>query len=384
MKPFKIFLAMVLVIVLSSSDAHSKQAKGMHRTYNIGVFLPITGPLKSLGEKQREGITLANILRPYADGHKIRLIFKDTRCDPRHTSEIVFKLIKDYRPLCLIGGVTSDDALPAIKLATKFKVPVVITTATSPLIMGDSDYTWRVCPSDSLRAKVCANLVMHKTDNGKVALIVDQYRYSSIMLASALASKIIKYGGSIVTVSFIKTGQKDFIPLMASILAGGSEAVFLAAPAKESALIINGARKRGINIPFFLADIFQESILLSHLNKNVSNVYVITDYRQGDTHSQIGKKFSMLFKKQVGGYRFDSSVALAADAYLMATDAINIMLAGKTKDIKAAFSMITGDKYICSNIVMKPTGDPVRPLFVSIIKNKRLNYVESVYIDTYK
>ncbi len=384
MKLFKILLAIMLGLVLCSLDAYSSRIWSKDRTYTIGVFLPLTGPLRGMGKKQRQGIILANILRPDVCGRKIHLIFKDTKSDPGHTSEVVFQLIKDYKPLFLVGGATNDEALPAIRLANRFKVPVVITTSTSPLITGNSDYAWRACVSDSLRAKVAANLVMNKTDKGRVSLIVDQDRYSSVMLASAFASQIVKSGGSIVSTSFINTGQKEFIPLMASILSGNSESVFCAAPAKESALIINGARKRGINVPFFLTDIFRESQLLSYLNKNIRDVYIITDFSVGCKHTKIGKRFLERYRKQTGGNEMDSSVALAADAYFMTTDVIKMMHSGNSKNIKSAFSSITGDTYVCSRIIMKANGDPLRPLFVSNIKNKNLKYVDSVYFDISK
>jgi len=367
------------------SKAHTTNLQNTEKKdINVGVFLPLTGDLKNFGEKQLNGISIAHTLRPFIAGKKIHLIFKDTKGNRRYTTQAVKKLVEKYKVSGVIGGVTEQEALGAMDAVKAKKIPLVVTTVPSPFITNNRKYVWRICSPERLKASAAAKIAIDNSANNKIAIIVDQDEDSSVMLASYFASELIKSGGIIADISFIHTGDREFITQIASIQRSGSDFIFCSAPYKEAALIIKYARTIGIYTPFIVTDIFQESCFLNLGGMALKNVYLITEFNKDALLSPLAKSFIGLYRQKTKQKQIDSCVTLAADAYFLFADVMGIMASDPELNITSALNLIKNRNYVTSKLTMEPSGDPLRELIVYTIKKKRLVYLDSVYLDPIK
>ncbi|MBI5251442.1 MAG: ABC transporter substrate-binding protein [Desulfomonile tiedjei] len=141
-------LLLVLGILLSSSAVLAQD------TIKIGFIYVLSGRGAVFGEVAKRGAELAIEEINSAggiSGKKLVGIFEDDQGKPEIAVELTKRFVQKDRVDAIIGVVTSGSAEAVAPLAAELKVPLIITTATTPVVTGQkcNRYTFRVtCTTD--------------------------------------------------------------------------------------------------------------------------------------------------------------------------------------------------------------------------------------------
>lgn len=93
------------------------------KTINLGVVLPLTGPVAAYGQDVFNGIELANKLNAKLDnGDEVKLIVIDTKGDKLETTSAVNRLIAQDKVIGIIGEATTPNTIQAISIVEDKKI----------------------------------------------------------------------------------------------------------------------------------------------------------------------------------------------------------------------------------------------------------------------
>jgi branched-chain amino acid transport system substrate-binding protein len=158
----KIILSLSVLFLFASSDLMAAT-----REIKIGVILPLSGPLASIGRTLKEGAELAADMVngkypgagisiaewegiPGIGGAKIKLIFADSRGDPGWGANQAKRLIKEEKVIGLVGAVQSSVTKTASAEAEKAGIPFINPDSISPALSKRGfKWFWRVTPHES-------------------------------------------------------------------------------------------------------------------------------------------------------------------------------------------------------------------------------------------
>jgi len=153
-------LFLSILFVPFDLTATSKEVK-------IGVILPLTGPLSSIGKTLKEGSELAADMVngkhpgtgisisewqgiPNMGNAKVKLVFADSRGDPNWGAEQAKRLIKDEKVVSLLGAFQSGVTKAASAEAEKASIPFINTDSiSSELSKRGFKWFWRLTPHET-------------------------------------------------------------------------------------------------------------------------------------------------------------------------------------------------------------------------------------------
>ncbi len=171
----------------------------------LGVILPATGDLASLGQPMVKAIDmLVETVNECGGvlGKPINLFKEDDRTQPAAGAEAATKLIRVDRVGAIIGGFASSVSSAALAIAVPNKVVMISPGSTSPVFTerakkGELDgYWYRTAPPDTYQASALANLA-YKRGARKVATLVINNDYG-IGFEQAFVTAFEKLGGEVV------------------------------------------------------------------------------------------------------------------------------------------------------------------------------------------
>jgi branched-chain amino acid transport system substrate-binding protein len=129
----------------------------------IGVMLPLSGELGSIGSRMLKGALLAaKIINDTGgiNGNYIKIIAEDTLALPEKAIEAAKKLIEIEGVKVIIGPATSTEVLAISKYVNDREVVLISMSATAEKIseLGD-DYVFRVVASDVMQTQAIASII---------------------------------------------------------------------------------------------------------------------------------------------------------------------------------------------------------------------------------
>ena len=160
---FYFYISILLLSILFIPPglvADSKEVK-------IGVILPLSGPLSSIGKTLKEGAELAADMVngkhpgigisisawegiPNMGSARIKLIFTDSRGDPGWGAEQAKRLIKDEKVVALLGSFQSAVTRAASSEAEKASIPFINPDSiSSDLSKRGLKWFWRLTPHET-------------------------------------------------------------------------------------------------------------------------------------------------------------------------------------------------------------------------------------------
>lgn len=168
-----LFDVVVLIIAVSAAALFVQNYNGMQRPeeIKIGLILPLTGPLSSLGNSLHNSLLLAaddvnekNML----GGKKISIISEDTQSDPRNAVEAYNKL-RNIDNAKVFLSVTSGHVL-AIKPLTERDHVLFFGSAAHPDVTKNSSLIFRHANTAQEDARTLADAIL-KNNYTKVGII---------------------------------------------------------------------------------------------------------------------------------------------------------------------------------------------------------------------
>jgi branched-chain amino acid transport system substrate-binding protein len=177
---------------------------------NIGVYLPLTGPMAYGGQLELEGIRMANKEMPTVLGKEVQLFIVDNKSDKLEAANAVKRLIDKDKVVAIIGTYGSSLAMAGGEVAEKAGVPVLGTSPTNPLVTQGKKYSFRVCFTDPYQGAAAATYAFKDLKLKTAALLVDLSSDMSVAIAAYFTRSFTKLGGQVVADLKYRAGDQDF------------------------------------------------------------------------------------------------------------------------------------------------------------------------------
>ncbi len=280
-----LLIAAALIAGCSQQQATTQQAASSQQapaaasqdTVKIGVIASLTGPASNVGTNMWQsaqvaaekinaagGVTLANGKKA-----QIKLIVGDDESTQAGGQKAATKLITDDKVDILVGGYSSAVTSSYEQTIAEYKVPYVVTGASSPIITHradiDTSYIFHHCPTTDaygqyttqfidqiLRTAVNKKLSASSDRPFRLALLYQDTAFGK-GVQSAVNNTITKNNLNIqlVTQQSFKMGESDFRTQLTAIKAAKPDAVYIAAFPNEGApAIVQARRDIGLNTIF--------------------------------------------------------------------------------------------------------------------------------------
>jgi branched-chain amino acid transport system substrate-binding protein len=278
MKYSVLFIAIILIAAALIAGCTQQQAAvTAPAVIKVGVIASLTGPASNVGTNMWQsaqvaadkinadgGVTLK-------DGSKaqLKLIVGDDESTQQGGQKAVTKLITDDKVDILVGGYSSAVTSAYEQTVAEYKVPYIVTGASSPIITHrtdiDTSYIFHHCPTTDTYGQYTTTFidqVVRPAVNKKLNVSADRpFRLALIYqdtafgkgVQSAVNTTITneKLNIKLVSQQSYKMGESDFRTPLTAIKAANPDAVYLGAFPNEGAPIITQARRDiGLNTIF--------------------------------------------------------------------------------------------------------------------------------------
>ncbi len=222
--------------------------------YFIAVVLPLSGRLASFSNDVLEGIQLAvERAREQAGLPSIGLLVKDIDPDRQGFLEDLSMLLREDRPLAVIGPMLSKNLPVMAEMAQKTRVPLITPTAMLPNVRRLSPFLFSTSLTYAIQAERIAAYATKEQDYRRFCILHPDTVYGR-ELARLFAQEVRRHEGEIIAIEAFKEGETDYGPQIMRLKAEDLNKYGLAIPADPSRPTgkpINRNEKRLLYTPGF-------------------------------------------------------------------------------------------------------------------------------------
>jgi ABC-type branched-subunit amino acid transport system substrate-binding protein len=302
----------------------------------IGVCLPSGGPGTETAKVQAEGVRMACDMEKARPGIRAELVFRETGASPADVSRTLQRLIDEDRVSGIISCVPAEVLLKAVGMARQRPLPMVSTTTARP-DPKSKDRPSIVMMGTSLeeQAQACSRFAAEVLHARRIGLIVDVQDENGVRLASLFSSDVVKRGGSITDIAYVKKGE-DPAKGIAHLMKEKPDTVYVPFSGSSSPSAVAKARSFDMARPFLTSNMRPEESFISDVDKSFEGLYIQSDFVEETVRSPRGKEFIAYYHKHTprGAY-LGSSTAAGADAYFLVMDMIARQQAGGSTEPQA-------------------------------------------------
>jgi len=383
---WKLIIALIIIAFFSIGILYLVDKEKKNNDINkehivLGSTLPLTGNSAVWGVPTKEGIKLA--LELYNEkggykGHKVKVIFEDTKGDPKTGVTAINKLISTDKVIGIIDNSNSAVTLAMAPIANKNKVILLPTGSSSPDITNAGEYIFRIWNSDALEGEIMASYIFTNEKIKTVGILVVNNSYG-LGLSNVYKEKFTELGGKISDEEFFDEKESNFKTYISKLLKTNPEGIYIICYPKQGAEILKELKELGNKSKLFGAVAFEDNQLLE-LAGDAADGLKFPLPSPVDTTNVNYKYFKKNFEQ-----KFHKKVPfLAAEGY----DGFNVImkaieLSGSYKsgdDIKNGLTEIKGYQGVSGLIKFDKNGDVHKPYGIRMIKNSKFAW----YIPKYK
>jgi branched-chain amino acid transport system substrate-binding protein len=224
------------------------------QTLRVGVLLPLSGRLASIGEMEKTAFSMAAAAveeRGGIQGRELEFVFADTAADPDTGRSAARELITRQDVLALTGGVSSAATWEAANVAEENRVPFLISSASADRITEKGfNYVFRISAPASEQFDALSSFVRTATD----------IRSAGILWESAMGEFLYRrflrlFKRIDVRVNMrepFQGGETKPMDLILEAMLKNPDMVCVIARAETGAMLMDRAREAGLNPKAFL------------------------------------------------------------------------------------------------------------------------------------
>ncbi|MBI3372376.1 MAG: ABC transporter substrate-binding protein [Betaproteobacteria bacterium] len=364
-KPASRLVAMLLVALsVLVGDARSAPQEEL----KIGVLFPLSGDAASYGARGKNGIELAAAelnAEGGVRGRKLRIIYEDSRAEPRAGVAAMTKLVSVDRVPVVIGDIVSAVTLAVAPIAEKRKVVLLSPTASAPAISDAGDYIFRIWPSDLAEGKEIATFAA-KTGFKRISILFMQNDYG-IGIKDIFTRVFTAADGKVLQVLGYKPDESDFRPYLNRIGETRPDAIYLVGYYKDSALVLKQARELGLNAKFLGTTAIEDPKLIEIAGESAEGlIYPLATGYDAQSSDTLVQSFRT---KYIARYKVEPDwvPAQTYDALMLVAHAIR--KGGVTgPNIQKILAGLKGYQGITGEITFDAKGDVVKPVTIKIVR----------------
>jgi branched-chain amino acid transport system substrate-binding protein len=215
-------------------------------TVRVGVVLPMTGPFQSTGWQANAALAL--FLRQHGDvvaGKKVELIVKDDGGVPDNAKRLAQELVVHDHVHALLGFGLTPIALAVAPIATEAKIPMIVTVASTSIIVDRSPFIVRTIQTIPQIANVVGAWAGKNGIKSAVSLVSD---YAPGHDAEQwFATSFEAGGGKVIERVRVPLANPDFAPYLQRARDASPAALFAFVPAGVGAIFAKQFAERGLD-----------------------------------------------------------------------------------------------------------------------------------------
>jgi branched-chain amino acid transport system substrate-binding protein len=350
----------------------------------IGVLFPMTGDAGSYGERGRNGVDLA--VREINErggirGKKIRVIYEDSRADPKTGVSAMTKLATVDQVPVVIGDIVSAVTLAVAPTAESNKIVLLSPTSSAPAISQAGDYIFRTWPSDLAEGKAIATFA-YESGFKNVGILYMQNEYG-VAIQDIFTKTLTGLGGQVTQALGYKPDETDFRSYLSKLASTKPDAIYLVSYYKDGALALKQAKELGIQSQFLATTAIEDPKIFEVAGSAAEGVIypLATGYDAQSTDEAI-RQFRARYNEQ---YKAEPDW-VPAQCY----DAINLLAfvmekAGFTgPEIQREMAQVKGYHGVTGEITFDENGDVTKPVTIKTIKNGGFQKIQEKAQATYR
>ncbi|EAI0251559.1 ABC transporter substrate-binding protein [Campylobacter coli] len=346
------------------------------KTINLGVVLPLTGPVAAYGQDVFNGIELANKLNTKLDnGDEVKLIVIDTKGDKLETTSAVNRLIAQDKVIGIIGEATTPNTIQAISIVEDKKIPLIAPVASGDKLLEGKKYASRVCFSDSFQGDKFASYVTKELNLKNAVVIIDQSNVYSLGLAKAFEKSLKENGGKVIKKLAISSGDKDFRAVVSQLKSLNPDFVYMPIYHPEAALIARQAKQIGFDKLLAAGDGVNNQTFIDLGSTAVNGVVFTDSFDSSNPSTARGKTFINEYEKIKGNANLPAFSAMGADAYYVMLNAMNACQNTLTSEcINEKIHQTSNYEGVGGIISIDASGNAIRPVVIKEIQDGKQVY----------
>jgi branched-chain amino acid transport system substrate-binding protein len=394
MKTTQTFAYLIIIIIIGISFSCSRKIQAKNNdvlvsqsagVVKIGVCMPMAGPLAEIAKVQSEGIKMANDMEKGKAGIQVELVFKDSGTSSLDLSQALQKLLVDDKVSGIISGVPADVIAKAIGVMKQRPVPFIATSsARLDWKTKEGPSVIRICTSLEDQAYACARFMTEVIHARRIGLIINDRDESCVRLASLFSAAVVKAGGRIEDIAYIKEGE-DPASDITHLMGRNPDAVYIPLSGANTKVTLKKIRSFEALKPILVGSIPTEESFFNEVDKSLEGVYVQSNYIQEKVISAKGREFIEYYSKHARKPAYlGSSIATGADAYFLMLDMISMQQKAKPHEVIATPS--SWKPSLLGITLITTTGDVKNNLYFGQIKRNffggaTLKYVVSIVVN---
>lgn len=220
-------------------------------TIKLGFLGALTGSVANYGIPGQKGMQMAiDELNAKGGimGKKVEGIYYDNKGESSEIANITTKYITVDKVAALVGDPCTGLTKVAADIAQKNKMVIFSAGATGAGVVEIGDYVFRNTLLDSVAAPTVVDWMINQKGWKKLAIITSGNNGYSTALTPIFKEAILAKGGTIVLEESINDGETDFTAQVTKLKNAGADALVFTGYYTEAALIMNEAKKKGLDI----------------------------------------------------------------------------------------------------------------------------------------
>lgn len=233
-------------IVAGVTLGQAMPAQAEPATFNIGLIAPLSGQVAFIGDAAQKAVTLRVEQINAAggiNGHRIKLVVEDDKCDPTAGVSIAQRYVNDDAIAGVFGPLCSAVSIAVKPVFARARIVDMTVASTADAIARDAPWTFQIAAPDSVYATTLAN---YAVDHGKrIAVINDTSAFG--LGAYATVEQVLKQRGvSQVAHEQITAGQPDISPQVLSLKNANADFVIALVLGGDAAKLCLTSRDLGL------------------------------------------------------------------------------------------------------------------------------------------
>jgi len=241
----------ILIAMLAISPALGQDKKPLA----IGAVQPLTGWAALGGKNVVAGMKIA-LEKVNASGgvlgRPLELIIEDGKADPVESVNAVEKLIRRDKVPAIIGCWASSATLAAMPIMERSKIPMLVETATAPMITDKKNkWVFRFTSNNDIDGLLMEPYLVPKLGFKKAAYLAVNNDWGRSMV-KAVSEIMKKTGGEVVMVEYCGGAEANFTPMLTRIKNAGADTMFITNTLNGIALILKQYHELGMKMNLFI------------------------------------------------------------------------------------------------------------------------------------
>lgn len=377
-RTFKNIIMLIMVLSLAvlaacsgddKKEDASKDGGESDGPVKVGVISYLTGAGAGYGEAITNGINLAHEEIEEAGEVDIDLVVEDSAGEQEEALSAAQKLMNSDKVSAIIGPTLSTEMNVVGPEADLNGVPILGTSVTAEGIPQIGEYVFRNSIPETLAIPAAVEKAVDEYGVKKVAIIYGNDDVFTKAGYDVMKDVTEDMGLEVLTTETFQLGQSDYKAQLTKIKNQNPDLILASALYNEGAVILDQARKMGIDVPFVGGNGFN-SPEIAKIAGEASNGLIVATPWFAEKEDDAVKTFVDKYTEEYG-MGPDQFAAQAYDAMHMMADAIKDAGSDDRDAIRESLLNLEGFEGVLGEMSFDEDGDIVMDPTVLIIENEK-------------